>query len=43
MFWKAGNIKTLLPEVGEKTVNFNPDDSFSVNNSLPELTWRSNE
>lgn len=43
MFWKAGKIKTLLPEVGEKTVNFNPDDSFSVNNSLPELTWRSNE
>jgi len=43
MFWTAGNMKTLLLEGGEKTVNFNPDDSFSVNNSLPELTWRSNE
>lgn len=42
-FWKARNIKTLLPEIGEKTVNFNPDDSFLVNNSLPELTSRSNE
>lgn len=40
---KSEGQETFFPETGGKMVNFNRDDSFSVNNGLRELTRGSNE
>lgn len=43
MYSESEGDATLSLGTGGKMVNFSPDDSFSVNNGLQELTRGSNE